>query len=275
MPNKKSPKRTPKRSPRKRKIANKTVYEQLGGKPIVFPKIISDIFTKSLSIPFINRELRFANLTTRINYLFGKIPINSKTKELIKSEINKYHKLVENLYKEYNEYQNDKTKKKGVKALYCFNERSYDCLNESCDVPNCTNRYSKNLFELTGGELNGGIKRCFDHWQITTAMALANWLHENAKWYYQRRISSIIMGSQEIQFWNDHAYDEIKSSTIIWLLQTSAEQIIHKLMKPKISNAGKKILRDRAKKAAKAKKAAEAKMSKKRISSKKSQRRKR
>ena len=53
------------------------------------------------------------------------------------------------------------------------------------------------------------------------------------------------MGSQEIQFWNDHAYDEIKSSTIIWLLQTSAEQIYDKLMKPRISNAGKKILKDR------------------------------
>ena len=70
--------------------------------------------------------------------MFGKIPINPETQELIKSEIAKYHKLVENLYKEYNEYKSDKNNKKGVKALYCFNERSDDCLNESCDVPNCT-----------------------------------------------------------------------------------------------------------------------------------------
>ena len=35
---KRIPKRIPKRSPRKRQIANKTVFEQLGGKPIVFLK---------------------------------------------------------------------------------------------------------------------------------------------------------------------------------------------------------------------------------------------
>ena len=73
------------------------------------------------------------------------------------------------------------------------------------------------------------------------------------------------MGSQEKQFWNDHAYDEIKASTIIWLLQTVSQQIIHKLMKPKTSNAGKKIHKEsaQAKKAAQAKKTTEAKMSQK------------
>ena len=171
MPNKKSPKNLSKRSPKrsKKNSVGRNLKQQNGGKPILLSNIVNN--------------LSLGALQRKITRLFNLLPIPNETKDKIKSEIERYELLVNDTIEEYNQFMDDKVSKKGVKALDCFNERSDNCLNESCDVPNCTNRYSVNLFELTG------IKRCFDHWKIGCHITLMRTLNDYAHYYYQRRVA--------------------------------------------------------------------------------------
>lgn len=245
MPNKRSPKRLNKRTSKKlsNKKSKKTslvrnLRQQNGGKPILASNIVNN--------------LSFAALQQKTARLFNLLPIPEQTKNKIKLEIKRYELLVNGTIVEYNQFMADKISKRGVKASNCFNERSVNCLNESCDVPNCTNRYSENLFELTG------IKRCFDHWKISCYITLMRTLNDYAHYYYQRRVASTILGSQEKHNWDSHSWDETIASTMNSILSTVSQKIITKYNNSKISNAGRKILRERAKKEAEAKRAANA-----------------
>ena len=246
MPNKRSPKRLNKIKPKRlsKKISKKKGIarnlKQNGGKPNIFPNI------------GYNLNLSLGTLQRKTARLFNLLPIPNETKDKIKSEIERYELLVKDTIEEYNEFMADKLSKKGVKALNCLNERSDKCLNESCDVPKCTNRYSVNLFKLTG------IKRCFDHWKISCYITLMRTLNDYAHYYYQRRVASTILGSQEKHNWDSHSWDETIASTMNSILLTVSQKIITKYNNSKISNAGRKILRERAKKEAEAKRAANA-----------------
>lgn len=272
MPNKRSPKRLNKRTSKKlsNKKSKKTslvrnLRQQNGGKPILPSNIVNN-----LSLTALQRK------TAR---LFNLLPISEQTKNKIKLEIERYELLVNGTIVEYNQFMADKMSKRGVKALNCFNERNTSCLDESCDVLNCTNRYSENLFELTDkltGRTNRGIKRCFDHWKIGCYTSLMATLNDYAYYYYQRRVASLILGSQEKQDWDSHSWDETIASTIANILSTVSQKIITKYNNSKISNAGKKIHKERAKREAKAIRVAyagKARVSQKKT--KKSQRRKR
>lgn len=251
MPNKRSPKKLNKRTSKKlsKKKSKKTnlvgnLRQQNGGKPIFLSNIVNN-----LSLAALQRK------TTR---LFNLLPIPHETKNIVKAEIRKYERLVKDTIEEYNQFMADKVSKKGVKALKCFNERSSECLNKSCDISGCTNRYSENLFELTGGESNGGIKRCFDHWKIGCYITLMKTFNDYAHYYYQRRVASMILGSQEKHNWDSHSWDETIASTMVSILSTVSQKIITKYNNSKISNAGKKIHKERAKRKAEAKRVANA-----------------
>lgn len=236
MPNKRSPKRSNKRSPKRsnKRTSKKTnigrnLKQQNGGKPILLSNIVNN-----LSLSALQRK------TTR---LFNLLPIPDKTKDKIKTELERYELLVKGTIDEYNQFMADKVSKSGVKALNCSNARSDKCLNESCDVSKCTNRYSENLFELTG------IKRCFDHWKITCYISLMKTLNDYAYYYYQRRVASIVLGTQEKQDWDSHSWDETIASTMNSILSSVSQKIVTKYNDSKISNAGRKIIKERAKKA--------------------------
>jgi hypothetical protein len=78
----------------------------------------------------------------------------------------------------------------------------------------------------------------------------------------------MILGSQEKHNWDSHSWDETIASTINSILSTVSQKIITKYNNSKISNAGRKILKERAKKArasqTKAKKSQQRKKSQKR-----------
>ena len=232
MPNEKTPRKMPRKSPRKmprkssRKMPRKSSrkssrksYSQnhKGGNPNLLPQII--------------KNMSFASLQKKATYLFDKLPISEKTKVTIKGTIDKYESLVTNAFKEHNEFQADKVSKKGIQAKNCSDKRSEMCLTESCDVSKCSNRYSVYLYELTG------IKRCFDHWKITGYISLMKTINDYNYYYYDRRVAGELMGGEEKDNWDSHAYD----STITSILDTVSHKIMAKLNTPSISKTGKKI----------------------------------
>lgn len=236
---KRLPKRLPKRSPRRmsknlntEKISIMDLRHHKGGNPI--------------RVPFIPLNLSISNLQAKINRLFRMLPISSETRKNISDKIDKYEELIKNLIKEYDKYKEDKYTV-GVKATGCYKIDSQLCIDNSCDVSKCNNRYSFYLNELTG------IKRCFDHWKITGYITLMKIISDYSHYYYQRKVASTIMGPQERKDFDDHSWDETIAIQINNILVTIAQKIVTKLKKPNISKIGRKIHRERARKARQAK----------------------
>ena len=253
-----SPRRTPRRSPRrtpkklskkqsKKNMTDMKLTEQKGGKPI--------------RVPIIPLNLSLSNLQSKIDRLFKFMPISDKIKKNIRFKINKYEMLINNLVIEFNKYNKDKSTV-GVRATDCYREDSQICLDKSCDVSRCTNRYSVYLHELTG------IKRCFDHWKITGYLTLMKTINDYSHYYYQRRVASTIMGPQEGKAFDDHSWDETIALTMNSILTTVSQKIITKFQRPNISKIGRKILRDKARRARQAKMFQERASSRKTISRK-------